>query len=112
MDERLETRGPKDCSLCNLICNNSFKNFVASKRVNKKVRNGCELTVTEILECQWVTNYLMGFLTKLVKLSRVMEYWTGFWNTKWGCNGVGEKPVGLLQHLGIHVHLDCFRQHL
>ena len=36
----------------------------------------------------------MGFLMKLMKLSGVTEYWMGFSEIEWSCNGVGQKPAG------------------
>ena len=79
MEKMSETRGPKDCSLCNLISNNSFKNFVAGERVNNKASNSYELALMGILECQWCYQFLDGALMKVMKLSGVMEYWMAFW---------------------------------
>ena len=50
--KKAKTRGPKDCSSCNLISNNSFKNFIAGERVNNKSSNSYELALMGILECQ------------------------------------------------------------
>ena len=55
-----ENKRPKDCSLCNLISNNSFKDFVAGERVNNKFNNSYELTLMGILECQWGYQFLDG----------------------------------------------------
>ena len=95
MEKRLETRGPKDCSLGNLISNNSFKDFVAGDRVNNKSSNSYELALMGILECQWGYQFLDGIFDETHEVSGVMEYWMGFWETKWGCSGVGQKPIGL-----------------
>ena len=43
-------------------------------------------------ERQWIYQFSDGVL---IKLSGVMECLMGFWEAEWGCNGIGEKPVGL-----------------
>ena len=60
MEKRLEKRCLKDSSFCNLISNNSFKNFVGSERINNKSSNSYELALTRILECQRGYQFLDG----------------------------------------------------
>ena len=80
MKKKLETRDAKDCRLCNLICDNSFKNFVACERVNQKFKNAYEVTLMEILECQWGYQLLDEIFDEIHetqwgygKLDRVLE---------------------------------------
>ena len=54
-ETRLETRGPKDCNLCNLTSNNSLKNFVKNKS-----SDSYELVLMGILERQWGYQFLDG----------------------------------------------------
>ena len=58
MEKRLETRGPKDFSLCNLIFNNLFEDFAADESVDNKSSNSYELALMRILECQWGYQFL------------------------------------------------------